>query len=279
MKIAFKVLFFLFFLFSNVFSSSVSGKELSKLANSKFKVQHFFFYSKEIKKSFLFTKGSKGVSLYYFRPDGIWEPVSNALEFRDLPSAPKQFGDVSFDVESSTVSFGEFVGDINAPSKDPLSVKHTKATITTNKGDITLELYDDIAPKTVENFIFLSELKKYDGLIFHRIIKDFMIQGGDPQGNGTGSMSKWGKAFEDEIDPKVTFNKPYLLAMANSGPNTNGSQFFITLASTVWLDGKHTIFGKVISGKDVVDLIGSVKVDDKNKPIDDVKILKIRITP
>ena len=122
----------------------------------------------------------------------------------------------------------------------------------TNVGKIELKLYPKVAPLAVENF--LTHVKKgyYDGLIFHRIIKGFMIQGGDPTGTGTGGRSIWNKDFEDEFADNVVFDKPFLLAMANRGPKTNGSQFFITLAPTPHLNGKHTIFGEVIKGQDVV---------------------------
>ena len=145
----------------------------------------------------------------------------------------------------------------------------TFATLHTNKGDIKLELFDNHAPKTVRNFVGLAtgEIewthpgtgKKtndplYDGVVFHRVIPNFMIQGGDPLGKGTGGP---GYRFSDEFHPELTFDKPYLLAMANAGPNTNGSQFFITTAATPWLNRKHTIFGAVVEGQDVVDAIAA----------------------
>lgn len=129
------------------------------------------------------------------------------------------------------------------------------AVIETNQGNIEVRLYPDIAPKAVENFIRLAESGYYEGTTFHRVIKDFMIQGGDPTGTGAGGESIWHKRFADEISPKVKFDKPGLLAMANAGPNTNGSQFFITTVKTPWLNGKHTIFGEVIGGFDVVKKI------------------------
>jgi len=126
------------------------------------------------------------------------------------------------------------------------------ATIKTNKGDIELELYDQRAPKTVNNFVTLTEKGFYDGLTFHRVIPDFMIQTGCPQGTGTGGP---GYTFEDEFHPELRHDGPGVLSMANAGPNTNGSQFFITHVPCPWLDGKHAVFGRVRSGQDVVDAI------------------------
>ena len=126
------------------------------------------------------------------------------------------------------------------------------ATIETNKGDIKLELYEDKTPKTVANFEKLASEGFYDGLSFHRVISDFMIQTGCPLGTGTGGP---GYKFEDEFHPDLKHDGPGVLSMANSGPNTNGSQFFITHVATPWLDGKHTVFGRVIEGQDVVDEI------------------------
>ena len=148
------------------------------------------------------------------------------------------------------------------------------ATMSTNHGDITIELFDEDAPKTVENFKKLAADGFYDGLIFHRIIKDFMIQGGCPQGTGTGGP---GYTFEDEFnDHKIVRGA---LAMANAGPNTNGSQFFIvTLEATPWLDGKHTVFGQVTEGMDVVDTLEGLPTDGRDRPRDDAKIEKLTIT-
>jgi len=126
------------------------------------------------------------------------------------------------------------------------------ATFDTDKGTIRIELFDDKTPKTVANFEKLVAKKFYDGLIFHRVIPDFMVQGGCPDGRGTGGP---GYKFEDEFHPSLKHDGPGVLSMANSGPNTNGSQFFITHVATPWLDGKHSVFGKVIEGQDVVDAI------------------------
>ena len=142
------------------------------------------------------------------------------------------------------------------------------ATMATNHGDITIELFDEDAPKTVQNFKDLAAKGFYDGLSFHRIIKDFMIQGGCPQGTGTGGP---GYTFEDEINEHKAVRGS--LAMANAGPNTNGSQFFIvTLEATPWLDGKHTVFGQVTDGMDVVDKLESLPTDGRDKPREDARI-------
>jgi cyclophilin family peptidyl-prolyl cis-trans isomerase len=144
----------------------------------------------------------------------------------------------------------------------------TNATMRTNHGAIGVELFDDDAPKTVENFTKLARDGFYDGVIFHRVIPDFMIQGGDPTGTGSGGP---GYQFEDELnDRKVERGA---LAMANAGPNTNGSQFFIVTAPACpWLDGKHTVFGRVTSGMDVVDAIENVETGPGDRPRDDVRI-------
>jgi cyclophilin family peptidyl-prolyl cis-trans isomerase len=149
----------------------------------------------------------------------------------------------------------------------------TNATMQTNHGAIEIELFDDDAPKTVENFKKLARDGFYDGVIFHRVIQDFMIQGGDPTGTGTGGP---GYQFEDEFnDNKVVRGA---LAMANAGPNTNGSQFFIVTAeATPWLDGKHTVFGRVTSGMDVVDAIEQVETGAGDKPREDVRIESVTV--
>jgi cyclophilin family peptidyl-prolyl cis-trans isomerase len=149
----------------------------------------------------------------------------------------------------------------------------TSATFHTSKGDVAVELYPGEAPKTVENFVKLAGDGFYDGVIFHRVIPDFMIQGGDPEGTGRGGP---GYTFEDEFnDHKVDRGA---LAMANAGPNTNGSQFFIVTADAApWLDGKHTVFGRVTSGMDVVDEIQSVPRDANDKPREDIVIQSITL--
>lgn len=153
-------------------------------------------------------------------------------------------------------------------------LKNTIVVLETNLGNVEITLKNDIAPKTCENFIGLVNKQYYDGQIFHRIIKNFMIQGGDPTGTGTGGESIWGKSFGDEFSPNAKFDKPGLLAMANRGPNTNGSQFFITTATTPWLNNKHTIFGEVTSGYDIVKKMESVATGFNDKPLEPVQIKK-----
>lgn len=144
----------------------------------------------------------------------------------------------------------------------------------TNVGNIELTLMPDIAPKTCENFLGLIQKDYYNGVIFHRVIKNFMLQCGDPTGTGAGGESIWGKPFADECKPTVKFDKPGLLAMANRGPNTNGSQFFITTVATPWLHMRHTIFGIVTGGYDIVKKIEATPTDPRDKPIDTVKVVK-----
>lgn len=153
----------------------------------------------------------------------------------------------------------------------------TVAVINTNMGTIEIELFADKTPKTVENFVGLANKGFYDGIIFHRVITDFMLQGGDPTGTGRGGSSLWGGKFEDEFVSELRHDTPGILSMANAGPNTNGSQFFITLVPTPWLDGKHTIFGKVINGMNVVEDIGKVKTGPGDKPVEDVIMINVKI--
>lgn len=152
------------------------------------------------------------------------------------------------------------------------------AVVKTTMGEIEIELFDKLAPKTVNNFVGLANKGYYNGVIFHRVIANFMIQGGDPTGTGRGGESFYGKKFEDEIVSTLRHDSPGVLSMANSGPNTNGSQFFITLVATPWLDGKHTVFGKVIGGLDIVQAIGKVQTTKpSDKPVTDVKIIEVTI--
>ncbi|MFJ4670825.1 peptidylprolyl isomerase [Kitasatospora purpeofusca] len=164
------------------------------------------------------------------------------------------------------------------------------ATLKTNQGDIEIRLFPDHAPRTVKNFVELATGERewidpatgqpstaplYDGTVFHRVIEGFMIQGGDPLGNGTGGP---GYKFADEFHPDLAFTKPYLLAMANAGPGTNGSQFFVTVGTTTWLTGKHTIFGEVTTdaARRVVDAIATTETNPRNdRPVQDVVIEKV----
>ena len=162
-----------------------------------------------------------------------------------------------------------------------LSAEETKEDIIvvleTNQGEIEVKLLTDIAPKTCENFTGLVEKGYYNGIIFHRVIKKFMIQGGDPTGTGRGGDSLWGGSFEDEVTPAAKFDKPGFLAMANSGPSTNRSQFFITTAPTPWLNMKHTIFGEITSGYDVVEKIEATATGSGDRPVAEQKIIKAYI--
>jgi len=146
--------------------------------------------------------------------------------------------------------------------------------IETNHGTIVAELFEDLAPKTAANFIELAEKGYYDGVIFHRVIDGFMIQGGDPTGTGRGGP---GYTIPDEFGPGLGHTEPGLFSMANAGPNTGGSQFFITLAATPWLDGKHAIFGKVTSGLDVVQTIGKIQTGMGDRPVEDVVMEKVTV--
>jgi peptidyl-prolyl cis-trans isomerase A (cyclophilin A) len=171
----------------------------------------------------------------------------------------------------------------------PFMTNTLTAKLRTNRGTVTVRLFPDHAPKTVRNFVDLAEGTRewtnpqtrqkadgplYDGTIFHRVIPDFMIQGGDPLGTGTGGP---GYKFGDEIHPDLAFDRPYLLAMANSGPGTNGSQFFITSVPTPWLTGKHTIFGEVIEGNDIVEAISHAPTSRGDRPVDDVVLESVQI--
>jgi peptidyl-prolyl cis-trans isomerase A (cyclophilin A) len=169
--------------------------------------------------------------------------------------------------------------------KDPLY-----ATFKTSMGEVVIQLYDDKAPKTVANFVGLATGSKewtdpksrekvkrplYNGTIFHRVIPGFMIQGGDPLGTGTGGP---GYRFEDEFHPDLKHSKTGILSMANAGPNTNGSQFFITHKATPWLDGRHSVFGEVVKGQNVVDAIANVSRDFRDRPIKDVVVQEVIIS-
>lgn len=150
----------------------------------------------------------------------------------------------------------------------------TIVVLETNQGNIELKLMSQVAPKACENFITLAKKGYYGGIIFHRVIKNFMIQGGDPTGTGLGGESVWSKPFEDEVTPQVQFDRPGLVAMANAGPNTNASQFFITTAKTPWLNMRHTIFGEVVSGYDVVKLIENAATGSSDRPLSEQKIIR-----
>ncbi|CAG9467540.1 unnamed protein product [Pedinophyceae sp. YPF-701] len=160
----------------------------------------------------------------------------------------------------------------------PEDSRAPRVELETSMGSVEVELYIDHAPKTTKNFIELTKSGYYDGVVFHRIIRDFMIQGGDPTGTGRGGESYFGDKFEDEFTSELKFTGAGILAMANAGPDTNGSQFFITLAPTPWLDMKHTIFGRVYTGMGVVERMGLVQTDGGDRPVTEVKILRAKVT-
>ncbi len=160
-------------------------------------------------------------------------------------------------------------------AESPMNTKNQKVVFETTQGNFEIELKCDQAPKACENFITLVKKGYYNGIAFHRIIEGFMIQGGDPTETGAGGKSCWGKEFEDEFSAELVFDKAGILAMANRGPNTNGSQFFITTAKTPWLNHKHTIFGEVVKGYDVVQKLEQVPTDSRDKPKEPQKIIKV----
>ena len=171
---------------------------------------------------------------------------------------------------SSTTNMG------NLTNEDK-KVEGTVVVLETNQGDITVKMFPEVAPLAVENFVTHAKNGYYDGLIFHRVIKDFMIQGGDPTGTGRGGESIWKKEFVNEHKANVVFDRPFLLAMANHGPNTNGSQFFITTEATPFLNGGYTIFGEVISGQEAVEKIESTKTGVADRPVDKQIIQKATV--
>lgn len=169
---------------------------------------------------------------------------------------------------------GAFIGILMMTSVAGSKSARPTATIETNLGTIVVELYPAEAPKTVENFITLAKKGFYNGISFHRVIPGFMIQGGDPTGTGRGGP---GYTFEDEFSPTLRHDTPGVLSMANAGPGTNGSQFFITLAPTPWLDGKHTIFGHVVEGQVIVERIAAVERDANDRPKKPVVMKQVTI--
>lgn len=209
--------------------------------------------------------------------------------FGETSPTPPQTEEAGLESQLKTTN-NNLMNKNNQPTNSPQETAVPQgAIIKTSLGDIKVNLFADKTPKTVANFAGLATGQKtwvdpqtgeekntplYNGTIFHRVISDFMIQGGDPLGTGTGGP---GYQFEDEIVDSLKFDKPYLLAMANSGPNTNGSQFFITLSETSWLNGKHTIFGEVVEGQEVVDKIGQVETAANDRPVEDVVIQEIQI--
>lgn len=175
-----------------------------------------------------------------------------------------------------TLGIASFLNFLQA-TEESMTKNRPTAEIETNMGTFEVALFPDIAPKASENFLTHAKDGYYNGVIFHRVIKGFMIQGGDPTGTGRGGQSIFGAPFEDEVTDSAKFDRVGLLAMANAGPKTNGSQFFITTAATPWLNKKHTIFGEVVKGYDVIQKIEGTKTGPGDRPVEDVKILKITI--
>ena len=167
--------------------------------------------------------------------------------------------------------FAAFLPSAQTEEANPVVV------VETNQGTFELKLFPDIAPKACENFLKLAEKNYYDGIVFHRVIAGFMVQGGDPTATGRGGQSVWGEPFEDEFNNAKRFDKPGVLAMANAGPRTNGSQFFITVAPTPHLNDRHTVFGEVASGYDVVKKISQTQVDGNDRPLSEQKILHLSV--
>ncbi|KAF1965751.1 hypothetical protein BU23DRAFT_560794 [Bimuria novae-zelandiae CBS 107.79] len=213
-------------------------------------------------------------------------PLLAEAEARDAMLTCTGFGKVRFYMFTNDGSASKSSRDIL--NEKPRNLTHSKTTtstpaatgtsavIHTTYGDITVRLFPDSAPKSVENFVTHAKNGYYNNIIFHRVIRKFMIQTGDPLGDGTGGESIWGREFEDEFSG-LRHDKPYTLSMANAGPNTNGSQFFITTEKTPWLDGKHTIFGRAVQGLDVVHKIENAKTY-KEKPEEDIKIISISVS-
>ncbi len=172
------------------------------------------------------------------------------------------------------LALGAIMLPLVSPAFADEAVKRPVAIFETNMGNFKIELYSDLAPNTVNNFVELSKKNFYDGVIFHRVIDDFMIQGGDPTGTGMGGP---GYSIPDEFGEGLKHDSKGILSMANAGPNTGGSQFFITLVPTPWLDGHHAIFGHVIEGMEVVEKIGHTKTNRQDRPVKDVVIKTITI--
>ncbi|KAF8755141.1 Cyclophilin type peptidyl-prolyl cis-trans isomerase/CLD [Rhizoctonia solani] len=216
--------------------------------------------NKEVRDPTLFCTAYKRPRFYMFTRD---EPEDNKVSgdrdvFNEKPTREEQ-----------TIASAQ-------PVKAAQSLG-TTAVIHTTMGDIHCRLFPEHAPKAVENFVGHAKSGYFEGVIFHRVIKKFMIQTGDPLGDGTGGTSIWGREFEDEFSPAVKHDRPYTLSMANAGPNTNGSQFFITTVVTPWLDNKHTVFGRVVHGLEVVHAIENVKVNKVDKPFEDIKIVNVDV--
>ncbi|KAF8631019.1 hypothetical protein AX15_002630 [Amanita polypyramis BW_CC] len=209
----------------------------------------------------LVCTGYKKARFYMFTREEPDEKAGDRDIFNERPTREEQ-----------TIASAGLTAGKNGPS--PLA---NSATIHTTLGDIHIRLFPEHAPKAVENFVGHARSSYYEGVIFHRVIAKFMIQTGDPLGDGTGGTSIWGKDFEDEFSDQLRHDRPYTVSMANAGLNTNGSQFFITTTATPWLDKKHTIFGRVLSGLEVVHAIENVKTNKVDKPYEDIKIINVNV--
>jgi peptidylprolyl isomerase domain and WD repeat-containing protein 1 len=212
-------------------------------------------------------------------------PLLNEAEERDPMMFATGYGKVRFYMFTNEDEISKSTRDVQNEKPRVIGGKKkeakqaqtgTSAVLHTNYGDIHIRLFPDKAPKAVENFVTHARNGYYNSTIFHRVIRKFMIQGGDPLGDGTGGESIWGKEFADEFSD-LKHDKPYTVSMANAGPNTNGSQFFITTEKTPWLDNKHTIFGRAYQGLEVIHQIENTKVR-KEKPEEDIKIVNISIS-
>lgn len=202
--------------------------------------------------------------------DGQEEPDEQTILARDILNEQPDASDL---IEASHLGRSG-----NDPNSSAQLTTATEAILRTTHGDIRIKLFPKETPRTIENFIGHAQSGYYDNVIFHRIIPSFMIQTGDPLGDGTGGESIWGGEFEDEIRRELRHDRPFTVSMANAGPNTNASQFFITTVACPWLDNKHTVFGRVVGGMDVVTAIESVKTDELDRPLSEVKILSVDVS-
>ncbi len=231
----------------------------------------------QVKLSLAIEEGKIADIQYQQVPDWDPEKVKEEMKEKIIEKQSSRVDAVTGATESSRL-VSEAVEDALEKAAQPAPAPEVslpdRVILETNRGTIELLLYPDRAPRTVENFLALVEKGYYDGIIFHRVIPGFMIQGGDPTGTGRGGSSIWGKPFADEFHPGLRFDRPGLLAMANSGPDSNGSQFFITVAATPWLDNRHTIFGEVTGGYEVVEAIVNTPTEAGNRPREEQKILK-----
>jgi len=196
------------------------------------------------------------------------EPVEDLVDTGSLLTEEKP-------VEEKTEPVVEEKTEVEEQQTEGETMANRYALFETNHGNFKVELFEDKAPLTTKNFIDLTQKGFYDGVIFHRVIPNFMIQGGDPKGTGTGGP---GYTIKDEFHPDLKHNKPGILSMANAGPNTGGSQFFVTVAPTPHLNGRHAIFGEVVEGYDVVDKISKVQTASMDRPKEDVVMQKVTIT-